>query len=106
MDWLDLLVVRGTLKNLLQHYSSKASILRSFSTPRRQHPRRLGARSFARGLSRLLAASLRKTLYLSAPDANKDLFFKQTGSAYGGRAGGGSGAGHEAGWRPDRGRRR
>ena len=27
MDWLDLLVVRGTLKNLLQHHSSKASIL-------------------------------------------------------------------------------
>ena len=25
MDWLDLLVVRGTLKNLLQHHSSKAS---------------------------------------------------------------------------------
>ena len=27
MDWLDLLAVQGTLKNLLQHYSSKASIL-------------------------------------------------------------------------------
>ena len=27
MDWLDLLTVQGTLKNLLQHYSSKASIL-------------------------------------------------------------------------------
>ena len=27
MDWLDLLVVRGTLKSLLQHHSSKASIL-------------------------------------------------------------------------------
>ena len=27
MDWLDLLVVQGTLKNLLQHHSSKASIL-------------------------------------------------------------------------------
>ena len=27
MDWLDLLAVRGTLKSLLQHYSSKASIL-------------------------------------------------------------------------------
>ena len=28
MDWLDLLPVQGTLKSLLQHYSSKASILR------------------------------------------------------------------------------
>ena len=27
MDWLDLLAVKGTLKNLLQHQSSKASIL-------------------------------------------------------------------------------
>ena len=27
MDWLDLLAVQGTLKNLLQHHSSKASIL-------------------------------------------------------------------------------
>ena len=27
MDWLDLLIVQGTLKNLHQHYSSKASIL-------------------------------------------------------------------------------
>ena len=28
MDWLDLLAVQGTLKNLLQHHNSKASILR------------------------------------------------------------------------------
>ena len=28
MDWLDLLVVQGTLKSLLQHHSSKASIFR------------------------------------------------------------------------------
>ena len=27
MDWLDLLAVQGTLKNLLQHHSSKASVL-------------------------------------------------------------------------------
>ena len=29
MDWLDLLAVQGTLKSLLQHHSSKASIFRS-----------------------------------------------------------------------------
>ena len=29
MDWLDFLVVQGTLKSLLQHHSSKASILQS-----------------------------------------------------------------------------
>ena len=28
MDWLDLLAVQGTLKSLLQHHSSKTSILR------------------------------------------------------------------------------
>ena len=28
MDWLDLLAVQGTIKSLLQHHSSKASILR------------------------------------------------------------------------------
>ena len=31
MDWLDLLAVQGTLKSLLQHHSSKASILRHLS---------------------------------------------------------------------------
>ena len=31
MDWLDLLAVQGTLKSLLQHYSSKASILQSLA---------------------------------------------------------------------------
>ena len=40
MDWLDLLVVRGTLKNLLQHHSSKASILwcSAFFTVHLSHP--------------------------------------------------------------------
>ena len=32
MDWLDLLAVQGTLKSLLQHHSSKASILRHLSS--------------------------------------------------------------------------
>ena len=40
MDWLDLLAVQGTLKNLLQHHSSKASILRhsGFFTVQFSHP--------------------------------------------------------------------
>ena len=33
MDWLNLLAVQGAFKSLLQHHSSKASILRSVSTP-------------------------------------------------------------------------
>ena len=40
MDWLDLLAVQGTLKSLLQHHSSKASILRHspFFTVQLSHP--------------------------------------------------------------------
>ena len=40
MDWLDLLAVQGTLNSLLQHHSSKASILRhsAFFTVQHSHP--------------------------------------------------------------------
>ena len=40
MDWLNLLAVHGTLKSLLQHHSSKVSILRrsAFFTVRFSHP--------------------------------------------------------------------
>ena len=40
MDWLDLLAAQGTLKSLLQHHSSKASVLRhsAFFIVRLSHP--------------------------------------------------------------------
>src|SRR5574339_191758 len=40
IDWLDLLAVRGTLKSLLQHHSSKVSVLRhsAFFTVQLSHP--------------------------------------------------------------------
>ena len=40
MDWLDFLAVQGTLKSLLQHHSSKATILRrsAFFTVQLSHP--------------------------------------------------------------------
>ena len=40
IDWFDLLAVQGTLKSLLQHHSSKASILRhsAFFTVQLSHP--------------------------------------------------------------------
>ena len=40
LDWLDLLAVQGTLKSLLQHYSSKASILQhsAFFIVQLSHP--------------------------------------------------------------------
>ena len=40
IDWFDLLAVQGTLKSLLQHHSSKASILQrsAFFTVQLSHP--------------------------------------------------------------------
>ena len=40
IDWLDLLAIQGTLKSLLQHHSSKTSILRhsAFFTVQLSHP--------------------------------------------------------------------
>ena len=40
MEWLDLLAVQGTLKSLLQHHSSKGSILQhsAFFTVQISHP--------------------------------------------------------------------
>ena len=40
MDWLDLFAVQGTLKSLLQHHSSKASVLRcsAFFIAKLSHP--------------------------------------------------------------------
>ena len=48
MDWLDLLAVQGTLKILLQHHSSKASIFRrsAFFTVQLSHPYRYRRKFF------------------------------------------------------------
>ena len=49
MDWLDLLAVQGTLKSLLQHHSSKASILRrsAFFMVQLSHPYMTAGKSTA-----------------------------------------------------------
>ena len=49
MDWLDLLAVQGTLKSLLQHHSSKSSILRcsAFFTVQLSHPYMTTGKSIA-----------------------------------------------------------
>ena len=49
MDWLDLLVVLGTLKSLLQHHSSKASVLRcsAFFTVQLSHPYMITGKTIA-----------------------------------------------------------
>ena len=49
MDWLDLLAVQGTLKSLLQHHSSKASVLRrsAFFTVQLSHPHMTSGKTIA-----------------------------------------------------------
>ena len=49
MDWLDLLAVQGTLKSLLQHHNSKASILQvsAFFTAQLSHPYMTAAKTIA-----------------------------------------------------------
>ena len=49
MDWLDLLALQGTLKSLLQHHSSKASILQcsAFFTVQLSHPYRTTGKTIA-----------------------------------------------------------
>ena len=58
MDWLDLLAVQGTLKSLLQHHSSKASILplAAFFTVQLSHPYMTTGKTRALTLDRPLVA--------------------------------------------------
>ena len=82
MDWLDLLAVQGTLKSLLQHHSSKASILQCsvFFIVRLSHPYMTIGKTIAltkrtvvrkvmsllfNMLSRLLIASSKECLLMS-----------------------------------------
>ena len=81
MDWLDILAVQGTLKSLLQHHSSKASILlcSAFITVQLSHPHMTTRKTIAltrwtfvgkvmsllfRMLSRLIIAFLPKSKHL------------------------------------------
>jgi hypothetical protein len=79
IDWLDLLAIQETLKNLLQHYSSKASILQcsAFFMVQLSHPymttgktRALTRRTFigkALGLKHLKSAKLCDYSYIIHP---------------------------------------
>ena len=66
MNWLDLLVVQGTLKSLLQHHSAKASILRcsAFFTVQLSHPYMTTGKTIA--LSRRTLVSKVMSLYFLA----------------------------------------
>ena len=64
MDWLNLLAVQGTLKSLLQHHSSKASILRhsDFFTVQLSHPYMTTGKTIALTRRTFLVAQMVKHL--------------------------------------------
>ena len=66
MDWLDLLAVQGTPKSLLQHHSSKASILRhsAFITVQLSHPYMTTGKTIALTRWTLVGNSLYSDCYL------------------------------------------
>ena len=80
MDWLDLLAVQGTVKSLLQHHSSKASILRhsAFFTVQLSHPYMTTGKTIALTRRTLVNGNFRLSIvqtknfgvYLSIPDPN------------------------------------
>ena len=65
MDWLDLLAVQGALKSLLQHHSSKASILRhlAFLTVQLSHPYTTSGKTIA--LTRRTLVGKEMSLFLN-----------------------------------------
>ena len=76
MDWLDLLAVKGTLKSLLQHHSSKASILRrlAFFIVQISHPYMTTGNTIAltNGLYITMEKKLKKFL-LSSPSCIQEI---------------------------------
>ena len=85
MDWLDLLAVQGTLKSLLQHHSSKASILRpsAFFTVPLSHPYMttgkiiaLTRRTFAGNVMSLLFNMLSRLVITFLPRSKRLLISK------------------------------
>ena len=79
MDWLDLLVVQGTLKSLLQHHSSKASILwpSAFFRVQLSHPYMTAGKTIAltrqifvasKVMLKILQARLQQYVHHELPD--------------------------------------
>ena len=69
MDWLDLLAVQGTLKSLLQHHSSKASVLQhsAFFMVQLSHPYMTTGKTIALTAASTAAKSLQSCLTLCDP---------------------------------------
>ena len=86
MDWLDLLAVQGTLKSLLQHHSSKASILQhsAFLIVQLSHPYMTTGKTIAwtRGIfigKVMLKVLQARLLICKDPDAGKDWRWEEKG---------------------------
>ena len=84
MDWMDLLAVQGTLKSLLQHHSSKTSILwcSAFFMVQLSHPYMttgkaiaLTVRTFVSKVMSLLFTMLSRLVIAFLPKSNCLLFF-------------------------------
>ena len=77
MDWLDLLTVQGTLKSLLQHHSSKASILRRsvFFTVQLSHPYMTTGKTIALTRRTFVGLLLSGVSFLLVPTAFASLVF-------------------------------
>ena len=73
MDWLDLLAVQGTLKSLLQHHSSKASIFQhsAFFTVQLSHPYMTPGKNIAL-TRRTFVGKVMSLLIGKDPDAGRD----------------------------------
>ena len=73
MDWLDLLAVQGTLKSLLQHHSSKASIIwrSAFFTVQLSHPYMTSGKTIAL-TRRTFVGKVMSLLFNMLSDAGRD----------------------------------
>ena len=81
MDWLDLLAVQGTLKSLLQHHSSKASIFQcsAFFTVQLSHPYMTSGKRIALTRQTFVDKVMSLLFNMLSRLANKQNFPKQFG---------------------------
>ena len=82
MDWLDLFAVQGILKSLLQHHSSKASVLRhsAFFTVQLSHPYMTTGKTIA--LTRQISVGKVMSLLFNMLSRWSQLFFQGTSIFY------------------------
>ena len=73
MDWLDLLAVQGTLKSLLQHHSSKASILwhLAFFTVQLSHPYMTTGKTIVKLFQKTFPKNIPNSFYEAFIDLNQ-----------------------------------